>query len=97
MDRIVHCARCYKAVSWEWCSDWYSHIKVKYCDECREIVRREQALERVHRYRARKKIADQEMKDRLKQLEAENKALRKCLNEQWGDDIDGTERGLPSG
>lgn len=80
---IKRCARCYTPISYEDNSDWYSHIRIKYCDECRKIVDREQAAERLKRYKQRKKEADRIRDARLKELELENQILRDKLKFLW--------------
>ena len=80
---IKRCARCYTPISWEDNSDWYSHIRIKYCDECRKIVDREQAAARLKRYKQRKKEADRVRDARLKELELENQILRDKLKLLW--------------
>ena len=83
---IKRCARCYTPISYEDNSDWYSHIRIKYCDECRKIVEREQAAERLKRYKQRKKEADRIRDARLKELELENQILRDKLKFLWGEE-----------
>ena len=80
---IKRCARCYTPISYEDSSDWYSHIRIKYCDECRAIINREQAAERLKRYKQRKKEADRVRDARLKELELENQILRDKLKLLW--------------
>ena len=83
---IKRCERCYTPISYEDSSDWYSHIRIKYCDECRKIVEREQAAERLKRYKQRKKEADRIRDARLKELELENRILRDKLKAIWEDE-----------
>lgn len=83
---IKRCARCYTPISYEDNSDWYSHIRIKYCDECRKVVEREQAAERLKRYKQRKKEADRIRDARLKELELENQILRDKLKVLWGEE-----------
>ena len=83
---IKRCARCYTPISYEDNSDWYSHIRIKYCDECRKVVEREQAAERLKRYKQRKKEADRIRDARLKELELENQILRDKLKFLWGEE-----------
>lgn len=80
---IKRCARCYTPISYEDNSDWYSHIRIKYCDDCRKIINREQAAERLKRYKQRKKEADRVRDARLKELELENQILRDKLKLLW--------------
>lgn len=94
MDQIVHCARCYKAISWEWCSDWYRHIHVKYCDDCKKIVEREQAVIRMRKYRERQREARKVKDARLAQLEMENQILREKFNKLWEDQENGNCGGV---
>lgn len=83
---IKRCARCYTPISYEDNSDWYSHIRIKYCDECRKVVEREQAAERLKRYKQRKKEADRIRDARLKELELENQILRDKLKFLWDEE-----------
>lgn len=80
---IKRCARCYTPISYEDSADWYSHIRIKYCDECRAIINREQAAARLKRYKQRKKEADKLRDARLKELELENQILRDKLKLLW--------------
>lgn len=60
-------------------ADWYSHIRVKYCDKCREVVNREQTAARMAKYRRNLKEENKEQKVRIKCLELENESLRERL------------------
>lgn len=83
VPEIKRCERCYKAISWESTSDYFSHIRIQYCEECKEIVAKEKTAARMKRLRERKKALDKEKDMRLKQLEAENDILRKRLEVLW--------------
>ena len=80
---IKKCERCNKEISWESTSDYYSHIRIMYCSECREIVKREQTVSRMKRLRERKKASDKQRDEELIQLKAENEILRKRLEALW--------------
>ena len=80
---VKKCERCFKIISDANSSDWYSHIRIKYCDECREIVRKEKAAARVKRLRERKKENEKAMKDNLRKLELENEILRSKIELLW--------------
>jgi len=80
---IKHCERCFKAISWEDSSDWYSHISIRYCDDCKKIVEKEKAAERFRRFQERKKEAEKVRDARLKELEIENAILREKIKELW--------------
>lgn len=68
MDEIKTCQRCNVLISNlnSNTGNYYRHISVKYCDECRVIVNREKGAERVRRYKERQKKLKpliREMKD----------------------------------
>ena len=83
MPDIKRCERCYRPISWVDRADWYSHIRVKYCDECRPIVEREKTAARLKRFRERQKEAARVRDQRLKDLELENLVLREKLKAVW--------------
>ena len=80
---IKRCEKCYKIISDINTSDYYSHIRIKYCPDCKEIVLREKTKARMQRLRERKKLQEQERNMKIKQLEAENDILRKRLEAIW--------------
>ena len=80
---IKRCERCYRPISWVDRADWYSHIRIKYCDECRPIVEREKTAARLKRFRERQKEAAKIRDQRLKDLELENRILRDRLKAAW--------------
>lgn len=71
-----YCIRCNKHIININNADYYSFIRVKYCSECKEIVKRQQTLERVHKLRERKKKIDTERNMQLELLKQENELLR---------------------
>ena len=83
---IKRCARCYTSISFEDSADWYSHIRIKYCDDCAKIVEKEKAAERFQRYKERQREAAKLRDQRLKELEIENSILREKLKAIWGDE-----------
>ena len=83
-----YCERCGELISTP-DSDYFSHIRILYCEECRKQVKREQTLARVHELRKRKKQKDKYrdaelllMQERLKLLEEENELLRKRVQRE---------------
>lgn len=80
MNNVKVCIRCnLKLISnmnFDTC-DYYRHLSVKYCDECREIVKREKNAEAVKRYRKRKKAERTAKQERADILKAENEMLRR--------------------
>lgn len=86
LEKIKRCERCYKIISFEDEADYYSHISIKYCDDCRKIVLREQARVRMANMRARNKAEIKTLQERVRVLELENESLRTRLTSAaWGD------------
>jgi len=81
---IKRCERCFTPISYEDTADWYSHIRIQYCDECKKIVEKEKAAERFRRYKQRQKEAAEQRDLRIKELEIENSILREKLKAIWG-------------
>ena len=86
MNDVKHCKRCGKIISDVNSSDWYSHIRVQYCDVCRKQSDREKTAIRVAKLRERKrqkdKFRDRElelMKERNQLLQEENEILRQKI------------------
>ena len=83
-----YCEVCGKLISTS-DSDYFSHIKIMYCDTCRKEVEREQSRLRMAELRKRKrqkdKFRDEElirMQERVKLLEEENELLRLKVERQ---------------
>ncbi|MDD7184692.1 MAG: hypothetical protein PUH54_03330 [Oscillospiraceae bacterium] len=86
MTDIKRCKRCGKIISDINSSDWYSHIRIQYCDACRKQSDREKTAIRVAKLRERKrqkdKFRDKElelMRERVAILEEENELIRQRL------------------
>lgn len=86
MTDIKRCKRCGKVISDIDSADWYSHIRIQYCDACRKQSDREKTAIRVAKLRERKrqkdKFRDQElelMRERVAILEEENELIRQRL------------------
>ena len=86
MNDVKRCKRCGKIISDVNSSDWYSHIRVQYCDVCRKQSDREKTAIRVAELRKRKrqkdKFRDRElelMREKNKMLEEENEILRQKI------------------
>ena len=58
MTDIKRCKRCGKIISDINSSDWYSHIRIQYCDACRKQSDREKTAIRVAKLRERKRQKD---------------------------------------
>lgn len=86
MTDIKRCKRCGKIISDVNYSDWYSHIRIQYCESCRKQSDREKTAIRVAKLRERKrqkdKFRDKELellREKSKMLEEENEILRQRL------------------
>lgn len=86
MTDVKRCKRCGKIISDVSSADWYSHIRVQYCESCRKQSDREKTAIRVAKLRERKrqkdKFRDRElelMKERNQLLQEENEILRQRL------------------
>jgi len=76
---IKKCVMCGVPISNEYESSWYRHIRIMYCDECREQVQRIQNADCVRKYRAKKQRQAEFNEIKLKTLETENEILRQRL------------------
>ena len=86
MTDVKRCKRCGKIISDVSSADWYSHIRVQYCESCRKKSDREKTAIRVAELRKRKrqkdKFRDRElelMKERNQLLQEENEILRQKI------------------
>ena len=86
MTDVKRCKRCGKIISDVSSADWYSHIRVQYCESCRKQSDREKTAIRVAELRKRKrqkdKFRDRElelMREKSKMLEEENEILRQKI------------------
>lgn len=81
MKELKRCQRCGKIISDDrnGNADYFRHISVKWCDDCKLIVRRQQTAERMKKLRARNKLYNQKRDERLELLEEENELLRKNI------------------
>ena len=73
---VKFCEKCGKKISDANSSDWYAHIRVKYCEECKIIARRQNAAARIKKLREQSRLRELETKTHLKNLELENEILR---------------------
>ena len=86
MTDVKRCKRCGKIISDVNYSDWYSHIRIQYCESCRKQSDREKTAIRVAKLRERKKQKDkfrdkelELMRERVAILEEENELIRQRL------------------
>ena len=57
-------------------ADWFSHIRIQYCDICRKDSEREKTALRIYNFRQRKKLKNKLRDEKLALLEEENELLR---------------------
>lgn len=76
MIEVKRCKRCGKEISNVYEADWFRHMRVQYCEECRKQSDREKTALRVYNLRQRKKEKDKFRDEKLALLEEENKLLR---------------------
>lgn len=81
MNDVKLCCRCGTVISDINTADYYSHIRIKYCDTCREQVKREQSAMRVKALRQRRRARNKLLDERLLLLEEENRLLRERITE----------------
>ncbi len=79
MNDIKFCRRCGVIISRIDDSDWYRHMSVKYCPDCRKKSDREKAAERMREFRARNRAVNKAKNERLELLEKENELLRQRI------------------
>lgn len=79
MTDVKYCKRCGLKISDVDVADWYSHLSIKYCRPCAEVVKREQTLERVHRLRQRKKIKDKYRDEQLELLRQQTELMQEKI------------------
>lgn len=79
MQDVKYCARCGKKISDVNTADWFSHISIKYCEDCAITVKRERTAARLKEYRKREKARKKEQLEYIKLLEAENRNLRRLF------------------
>lgn len=76
IENIKYCCRCGAKISDINTADYYSHIRIKYCPECRDAAEQEQTALRVKALRKRRRAKNKLLDERLQLLEQENELLR---------------------
>lgn len=62
-------------------TDFYSHIRIKYCDKCRQIVKKEQTARSMQALRRRRREENQEIRTQNELLKQENELLKENIND----------------
>lgn len=77
-DSKKYCSVCGKLISDlnDPATDYFRHIRLKYCPVCRGTMEHLQGVDRVRRYRERKRQQDRETAEQLRLLKEENELLR---------------------
>ena len=68
-------------------TNYYRHIRKKYCDQCREIVWNQQVTVNMKKYRANKRAMRDEVVTGLTLLREENRILRERLRRMSKGDL----------
>ena len=78
LENVKRCTMCGKIISDlnDEKTDYFRHIRLKYCPICRETAEHLQGVDRVRRYRERKRQQDKARDDQLRLLQEENELLR---------------------
>lgn len=81
LENVKRCTMCGKVISDlnDETTDYYRHIRLKYCPTCRGTMEHLQGVARVQEYRRRKRARDHERDIQLDLLKEENELLRKRL------------------
>lgn len=79
MQEQKYCKGCGRIISDINSADWYSHMSIKYCPECRKKSDRLKAAERMKNLRARNRAVNKAKNERLELLEKENELLRQRI------------------
>ncbi len=59
--------------------NWYRHIALKYCPECRKLSDKQKTALRVYNFKKRKKQRDKCRDEQLELLKTENELLRQRI------------------
>lgn len=79
MVECKFCERCGAKIGDEFNTDYFAYIRMKYCPECKEQVKREQTAERVKRLRRRTREINKAKSEQLELLKEENEILRRRI------------------
>lgn len=80
-DSKKYCSVCGKLISDldDPATDYFRHIRLKYCTVCRDTMEHLQGVARVQEYRRRKRARDHERDIQLDLLKEENELLRQRI------------------
>lgn len=84
MTPIKLCERCNNAVISSIYlddTDYYKHIRIKYCDKCREIVKREQSAKRMQALRKRRREENAAIRTQNELLKQENELIKENIQD----------------
>lgn len=76
MTEKKYCERCGKLIGDAYNTDFYAYIRMKYCSDCKVIVKREQDALRMKKLRRETREINKARKEQLELLKEENETLR---------------------
>lgn len=93
MQDIKYCQRCGRKISDINTADYFSHIKIKYCTDCKADANREDCRERSKRIRRQVKENNRLARELNNRLLEENRLLKEQL-ERSREEIERLKRGI---
>ncbi len=84
MSNVKYCEYCKRPISDldDPATDYFRHIRLKYCNECRKLSNSLKASERVKRLRQRKKMKSEYRDEQLDLLREENEIMKEQIRIQ---------------
>ncbi len=83
LEKVKFCKTCGKLISDldREGTDYYRHLPLQYCPECRELSDHLHGAARLQRYRERQRQRNKERDEQLQLLKEENELLRQRIAE----------------
>ena len=76
MSDKKYCEHCGKLIGDAYETDFYAYIRMKYCSDCKDDVRREKNAQRMKELRRKNREVNKARKEQLELLREENQLLR---------------------
>ena len=76
MQNVKYCIKCARKISDINTADYFSHIRIKYCNDCKADANRENARERAARIRKQSRENNKLRRELNDALRVENRLLR---------------------
>lgn len=93
MEEVKCCTRCGDVISVGCNADYYSHIRILYCDRCRPIAYAEKHAEAQKRYR-KKRTVRRDAVDEMYRAQREATKLKETYLDVLGDRVEELQRKL---